>query len=249
MFPVIHIGPLAFQSPGLILLLGYWMALEVIGRQGARRGLEKELLYNAGFYAAVAGIIGARLGYAVLHWSVYRENLVGILALSPQALDPIAGGLAGLLVALVYLLGRKKIPFWPLLDATGPGLAVMVSALALANFAGGDAYGSEASLPWAVELWGARRHPVQLYELAAGLVSLLLLWRVGRAGGTPVPGALFLLWVLLYGATRWLLEPFRASSVLIWNGLRLAQVTGLSAALLALGFMRFLFVRAQPPES
>lgn len=243
MLPVIQIGPLALQTPGLIILLGFWLALEMAGRQGARHGLNRNVISSAGFYGALTGIVGARLGYVIQHWPVYRENLLGVLALNPQTLQPAAGLLAGVVVAGLYLR-RRGVPLRPLLDAATPGLAVFVSALALANFASGEAFGAETSVPWAIYLWNAPRHPVQLYELAGGLVILLLLWQAGR--DVPTPGLLFLLFVALYGGARLLLEPFRASSAAIFGGLRAAQVTGLGATLAALWLMRVWSVEHSP---
>lgn len=235
MLPVIQIGPLALQTPRLVILVGFWLALELASRQGIRRGLDQSVIQNAGLYGTLAGIAGARLGYVLQYWSVYRENLPGILSLSPQTLAPPEGLTVGLLVAGVYFQ-RRGVPFRPLLDAIAPGLAVLVSALALANFFSGEAFGAETSVPWAVELWGARRHPTQLYELATGLAMLgVVLW-AGRE--VPAPGLLFLLFVALYAGARLLLEPFRANSLLILGGLRAAQVAGLAAVLAALGLMR-----------
>ncbi len=55
----------------------------------------------------------------------------------------------------------------------------MMLAVPLANLASGDAFGAPSSLPWAIELWGAARHPVQIYEaVAAGLI----LWVCRPAG-------------------------------------------------------------------
>jgi phosphatidylglycerol:prolipoprotein diacylglycerol transferase len=232
---MIQIGPLALQAPRLVILVGFWLALELASRQGIRRGLDQSVIQNAGLYGILAGIAGARLGYVLQYWSVYKENLLGILSLSPQTLAPAEGLTVGLLVAGVHFQ-RRGVPFRPLLDAIAPGLAVLVSAVALANFFSGEAFGAETSVPWAIELWGARRHPTQLYELATGLAMLgVVLW-AGREA--PAPGLLFLLFVALYAGARLLLEPFRANSLLILGGLRAVQVAGLAAVLAALGLMR-----------
>ncbi len=235
MLPMIQIGPLALQIPRLVILVGFWLALELASRQGIRRGLDQSVIQNAGLYGILAGIAGARLGYVLQYWSVYRENLLGILSLSPQTLAPAEGLTVGLLVAGVYFQ-RRGVPLRPLLDAIAPGLAVLVSAVALANFFSGGAFGAETSVPWAIELWGARRHPTQLYELATGLAMLSVVLWAGRE--VPAPGLLFLLFVALYAGERLLLEPFRSNSLLILGGLRAVQVAGLAAVLAALGLMR-----------
>ena len=223
MLPVIQIGPLALQSPGLVILIGFWLAVELADRLSVRCGLDVGTVQSASLYGALAGVVGARLGYVARYWSVYQGDLLGVLSLSPETMAPAEGLIVGLLAASVYLQ-RKKAPLRRLLDAIAPGMAVLVSAIALSRHLSGEAFGVEASVPWAVEMWGARRHPAQLYVLVAGLAMLgVLLW-AGRQ--VPAPGLLFLLFVALYGVGRLLLEPFRADSRLILGGLRVAQVAG-----------------------
>lgn len=228
MLPTLRIGPLALQTSGLIVLLGFWGALELSARQAGRLGIGASTISNAGWYGVLAGLARARLDYVVQHWSIYRTGLLGALALNPQTLHPVAGFLGGALAAGLYLW-RKRVPVRPLLAAAAPGLAAGFSALALANLASGAGYGRETSLPWAIDLWSAQRHPAQLYELAAGAISLLILWRAGRTA--LAPGQLFLLSVALLGGARLLLEPFRANSALIMGGFRAAQAAGLVAVL------------------
>lgn len=235
MLPVIQIGPLAVQTAGLVLVLGFWLAVELAGREAKCIGLEPGVIQNAGLYAVLSGIVAARLAYVVQYWPIYRENLLGILSLNPQTLSPAVGLVVGLLVALAYLQ-RKEMPARPLLDAIAPGAAVFVAALALANLANGTAFGVETSVPWAIELWDARRHPVQVYELTAGLAILAIVLRVGRKA--PAPGLGFLLFIALYGGMRLLLDPLRATGQILPGGFRAAQVVGLAVVLVAMGLMR-----------
>ena len=91
MLPVIQIGPLAVQTAGLVLVVGFWLAVELAGREARRLGLEPGVIQNAGLYAVLSGIVAARLAYVVQHWPIYRENLLGIVSLNPQTLTPAAG--------------------------------------------------------------------------------------------------------------------------------------------------------------
>lgn len=234
MLPVIQIGPLAVQTAGLVLVLGLWLAVELAGREAKRMDLGSGVIQNAGLYAILSGIVAARLAHVVQHWPIYRENLLGIVSLNPQTLTPVAGFVVGLLVAVVYLQ-RKEIPARPLFDAIAPGAAVFVAALALANLANGTAFGVETRVPWAIEMWEARRHPVQVYELIAALAILAIVLRIGR--WAPAPGLSFLLFIALYSGMRLLLEPLRATGEILPGGFRAAQVVGLAAMLVALGLM------------
>ena len=231
MFPVLHLGPLAVQTPGLILVVSYWFALEIAARQSSWQ----DTVYNAGFYGALASILVARIGYALLHWPVYQANPLGLLALSAQALEPLTGVAAGVLAA-GFTLWRQRIPLRPLLDALAPALTCFSAGLALSHFASGVAYGTESTLPWAINLWGASRHPVQLYQLVGALLILSILWWPART--PPAAGLRFLLGVALMGLLHLVIEPFRAESNLLLDQFRIAQVVGLAAAILALALMR-----------
>ena len=76
-------------------------------------------------------------------------------------------------------------------------------------------------MPWGIDLWNATRHPTQIYELIAALVIFGLLWfrKTDR-----LPGSGFFLFAALTAGARLFLEAFRGDSILIFNGLRLAQI-------------------------
>lgn len=234
MYPILNVGPAAIQLPGLLLLLGFWLSLNLAGRRAKAAGLSEDAIFNAGMVALLAGLVGARLGYAALHWSAYQDDLWGILALTTDALSTPAGLLIGVGMATFYL-HRRHIPALPLLDVLSPPLALMFAFISLADLSAGSAYGQVSNLPWAIELWGTRRHPTQLYELFAVLVTLgLLRWAHFRR---PYDGFLFLLFLLVYGAARLFLDAFRADTWLLPGGYRAVQVIGLGAVVISLWLM------------
>jgi phosphatidylglycerol:prolipoprotein diacylglycerol transferase len=105
-------------------------------------------------------------------------------------------------------------------------------AVGFAHLASGDAFGSPTAVPWAVDLWGAQRHPSQVYEIVAAAGILAVVLRIGRVPGPA--GADFLAWVAMAGGARLFLEAFRGDSVIVLNGLRQAQLIALPVLLLAL---------------
>ncbi|MFM7679712.1 MAG: prolipoprotein diacylglyceryl transferase family protein, partial [Roseiflexaceae bacterium] len=82
-------------------------------------------------------------------------------------------------------------------------------------------------LPWdglfAVEMAGALRHPVQLYEASIALCGALVVHRLQR----QYP-QLAVAWFVGALATNWLVvEGFRAQSVVLPGGINVAQLIGL----------------------
>ena len=232
MLPVIHLGPLSIQARGLILLAAFWLAAEAAERTARRLGMRGDVIYGLALIAATAGLIGARLGYVLEHWSAYQSDLGAIVALNFNTLSPLAGIVTGVIAACLYAR-CKGVANRKLLDALTPGLIVFAGGLALADVASGDAYGAPSALLWAIELWGAARHPTQIYQLIAVIVIGSIVLKTRRA----FDGAWFGLFVALYSASRLLIEAFRGDSETI-GGLRIAQLWSLIVLLIMLALLR-----------
>ncbi len=229
--PIIHIGPVAVQLPGLVILFGFWTALWISARAVKRlraageTGLAEDEIYNLGLYAAVAGVLGARAWYVVMHWPAFASDPLAIAGLNLSTLDGAGGIVIGLLAGAIYARHRR-LRAARLLDALAPGAALLIAAISLANLFSGDAYGTPSTLPWSIELWDTERHPAQIYEMLAALATLGVLWAVLTRH--PAPGTLALLLVILYSAQRLFLERFRAESLLLPGGWRAPQVLALA---------------------
>ena len=187
MAPTLNLFGAAVRVYGLILLLAAWLGLWLAARQARRLGLNEDHVYNLGFYALLATLLGARL------------------------------------------------PVGATLDALAPGAALALALERLGAFLDGRGFGEPTTLPWGVYLGDRVRHPVQLYETAALLVILgVLWWGVKRS---PFQGYHFTLFVALYAGARLFLEAFRADASLMANGVRTVQVIALGVMLGAIGYL------------
>ncbi len=245
MFPILQLGPLAIQLPGLFLLIGVWVAISIIEKEASRRDLSTSTMSNLILLGLVVGIMGARLWYALRFIDVYLENPLSLFSLNPSTLASEEGILTGLLAAWIYGQ-RKSLPLWSTLDALAPGLAVFGIAVGFSHFSSGDAFGAPSSVPWAIELWGEQRHPSQIYELLFAALILFIIWRV-RTWDT-FPGFTFLSWVGMAAAARLFLEAFRGDSVIILGSVRSAQVVSLAILLGAMWGLHLLEMRQKQRE-
>jgi phosphatidylglycerol:prolipoprotein diacylglycerol transferase len=227
MFPSLQIGPLALPVPALIVLGGIWASLSVAEKRAERHGLHPNDLYNLVLIALIAGVIAARLTYALRYPQIFAGDLLGLLSRDLGLFDPLGGLAGGILAALIYAQ-RKSLPLRQTLDAITPGLAVFAIALGFSHLASGSAFGEPTQAPWGIELWGAHRQPTQVYEiLAAGLIFGALTpihSRLKSALVTEAPGVLFLVFTALSAFSRLIIEAFRGDSALILGGLRAPQV-------------------------
>ncbi len=126
MFPYLRLGPFILPMASLALLSGLWLGLPLIEREAARLKMNASILSNVIFYSLLAGVVGARVGYALEFSSAYLANPFSLLALTPTTLSPSAGLVVGL-IAFVIFIQRKELPIGPTLDAIAPGLAMFMA--------------------------------------------------------------------------------------------------------------------------
>ena len=224
MFPSISIGPYLLQTPGLILILGVWAGTFLSEKEAERYSLNKDTISNLILYSLIAGLVGARLAFALRTPGVYLSSPLSLLALDATTLAPTEGLLIGITVAII-VIQRKNLPIRVILDALTPGLAIFMIAWATANILSGDAFGSPTDLPWAIQLWGENRHPVQFYDLIFAVIILgVILKKPFMDFGS---GINFLFLFSLSSLARLITEAFRGDSILWFGSIRAAQLVSL----------------------
>jgi prolipoprotein diacylglyceryltransferase len=240
MLPILQIGPLAIQVPGLVLLLGLWLGLSLVERNASRSGSNAGLLYNLVLVALLSGVVGARLSYAIRYFEIFSSSPFSLISLNPGLLDPWGGVAVALIAALIYGQ-RKELSVWPTLDALTPLFAVITVSYGVSHLTSGAAFGAPTGVPWGIELWGIRRHPTQVYEILAATLILIAVWPGINKLQTSRPGLQFLVFAALSAAARLFLEGFRGDSQLLPGGIRSAQAIAwmvLAASLWGLGRLR-----------
>jgi len=225
MFPILQIGSIAIQVPGLILLAGLWVGLtlsERLAGETKRQPMRPGEVSNLALLILLAGALGARLGYVLRFPSAFELNPWNVLSLNPGLLDPWMGVTAVIIAAMVFAQ-RKGLAAKLILDVFTPMLAVLSAAWFLSSLASGNGYGLPTALPWAVDLFGAGRHPTQIYDtLAAVLILVTLWWQRGsfRLG----EGRLFFVFLAFTSASRVFLEAFHAAGAVLPGGWRANQI-------------------------
>jgi phosphatidylglycerol---prolipoprotein diacylglyceryl transferase len=245
MFPrLIQIGDFFLPTYGILLAIAFLSALWLAARLGKRIGLEADRITDIGLVAALAGIVGAKLGMYLFDWSYFSEHPREMLALTTlQAAGVFQTGLILALLAAIWYIRRKRMPLLATFDVFAPGLALGHAIGRFGCFAAGCCWGSECTLPWAVtfrdsfahERFGTPLnvplHPSQLYEAGAELIIFaFLLWMFNRRGRD---GALLGWYLVLYSAVRFAVEFVRYHDQPLRLGLSLTQ--WISLALLPVG--------------
>lgn len=235
MFPYFRLGSFLIQMPLLALFVGLWGCMALLKHESKRLKLDPSRVGNLVFYSIVAGIVGARLGYALQFRALYASNPLILLALTPTTLLPSMGFLVGL-IAFWILIDYQKLVLRPTLDALAPGLALFMVFVGFAHILNGEAFGAPSSVPWAIRLWNNYRHPTQFYETLIALTIFTVAY--GRFPKPEGAGLNFLLVIVLSAASRIFLEAFRGDSVFLPGGFREAQVAALIILAISLYWMR-----------
>lgn len=223
MLPVLNIGPLAIQTPGLALLIALWLGLSLAEKHSLSRGIDPSHLYNLVAIVLVASTAGARLLYVLRYPAAFIESPASLISLNPSLLDLPGGIFAALIFSAIYAQ-KRNLSSWPLLDSITPLAAVLAIGLGVSHLASGSFFGTETNLPWAIELFGARRHPTQVYEILGALLILIYFWPGSRRVNYDYLGEYFLRFAASYAALRLLVEAFRADSAQFVAGIRVDQL-------------------------
>lgn len=247
MYPLMRLGPFNLSSGGLLLVLALVLGSTLMERVARRRGGDT-LAEQASsvFLPALAGAaIGGRLWYGLLNWDLYGPAPQLFLALRIADLAWPGALLGGLLAGWLWC-GWRRFDTVALADAAAQALLPAQALASVGLLLSGEAFGLPTTLPWAVPLFGATRHPTQLYLALASLLGYVALRWLGRR--TLAPGTLFVAYLIVQGLTFLLLEPLRADSLLLPYGIRATQLVGLGFVLVALLWLRGQSAPTTPPR-
>jgi len=241
MYPTLFkYGSFEITTFGLFMFFAFVAAGWVLAREFRRYRLDPDVASSMVVAAAVGGILGAKIYYAILFRDINllfsRSGLVWY------------GGLIGGFIACSLLIRSKKINYLTATDATVPGLALGYAIGRVGCFLVGDDYGRPTTAAFGVAFpkgappttaaslreFGVRLdpslpddtllrvHPTQLYETAGSLVIFaILMWLVRRPHRR---GRVFALFLMLASIERFLVEILRAKDDRFLGPFTIAQL-------------------------
>ena len=234
-----QLGPLPIYVFGLTTAVGFAVGTAVTLLQAERFGLAPARLFQAAPLVMVAGVLGGRVLYVLLHLPDYLQDPLAVLRLPEGGLTFYGALLAGAGV-LALLARRDGFDFWRALDAAAPGLA-LGQAIGLV---GAQLPGRPTGVPWAVWLGEDLVHPIPAYGI---ILCYWLFFAVSRlARYAPARGRLFLVYLFLHGLGWTLIDFWSAGPRFL--GLSAGQWGGMAAALVAVSAF-WLIPRRDPQDA
>jgi phosphatidylglycerol---prolipoprotein diacylglyceryl transferase len=249
----VHLGPLTVRWYGLLMATAMGLGLWLAYRDARRRGLDAEQMLKTAELSLLGGLVGARLYYVVFNLDYYSQFPAKILAVWEGGLAIHGGLIGGLLVGGVYAW-VKRLPVLAYLDVVAPSLAIGQAIGRWGNFFNEEAFGTPTDLPWRLYISPAQRpiqyaseqsfHPTFLYESVWDLLLFIALAFWLRCRLQRAPGALFLAYLGLYSAGRFVTEGLRTDALML-GPIRIAQLVSVVAVVLALVGVPLLLRRAR----
>jgi phosphatidylglycerol:prolipoprotein diacylglycerol transferase len=249
MYPVlIELGPLTVYSYGLMLAVGFLIAMAVAEKRGVRAGIDQGVMQTLAVVMLVSGLLGGRLAYVLLNLPVFLARPIEIFRLDHGGLVFYGGLILGAIVFFLFTRA-KKLPFWGTLDVVVPALALAHAAGRVGCFLNGCCYGKPTQAPWGVLFPGdtVPRHPVQLYETAALILIYFVLKAIDDARFRT--GTVTAVYGLLYGVWRFIAEFLRDDNPVFALGLTIFQWGSLLLIVISVCFLLRVLPRTSPPRT
>ena len=238
----IEIGGFCIYYYGLIIAVGFLLAVLYASRVHDRFEIRMDDVYDYIIWGVIAGVICARLYYCItftdeLGVHTYLRDPASILRIRDGGLA-IYGGLIGAVAALIVRSRMKKQSVFPILDVMVLGFLIGQCVGRWGNFFNREAFGYETDVfcRMGLTLNGSTIyvHPTFLYESLWNLLGFILLHFHSKKH-RRYQGQYFLAYLIWYGFGRAAIEGLRSDSLWLVPGvIRISQLIGLVSGVAAL---------------
>ncbi|MGO4891069.1 prolipoprotein diacylglyceryl transferase [Flavobacterium sp. W21_SRS_FM6] len=208
---IVSLGPISLRWYGLMYLVGFVAAFWLASKRLSRTNWSKDQLSDMLFWGFLGVILGGRVGYVFFYqFPTFLEDPLYLFKIWTGGMS-FHGGLIGVICALWLFARKTQSHLLTVGDFVAPLVPIGLGAGRVGNFLNAELWGRTTDVPWAVIFPNAGnlpRHPSQLYEFALeGVALFIILWLFSSK---PRPrGAVSGLFLLGYGAFRFLIEYFR----------------------------------------
>jgi len=224
-------GPMTIYSYGVCVALAFLLGIITTAARARRYGWPPECIYDTSIYVILGALIGSRLFYIAQNMHEFIASPLDMFMVWKGGLEYYGGVIGAILAAIVYLK-KKRINVLECFDLYAPSLALAHAIGRIGCFFNGCCFGRLCALPWAVvfpegspayechfyekgiiapgQVYSAPVHPTQIYEALIELgIFVILSFCFSRK---KFHGQIFWLYLVLYGAGRFLVEFLRADN-------------------------------------
>jgi len=200
---------------GLLYLAGFLLAFLMLPRIQKWRNLQltSDDWSSILAWGIVGVIVGGRLGFVLFYepWYFLSEPLE-IVQVWHGGMSS-HGGMIGLVLGILFAARKRGIDSVALMDCIVIPGAIGLALGRIGNFINQELYGSVTTLPWGIAVPDVEglRHPTQWYAVLKDLfIAVACYWHLRTYRN--IPGRTLALFLMLYGALRYLLEYLRVQT-------------------------------------
>ncbi|KRL38873.1 prolipoprotein diacylglyceryl transferase [Liquorilactobacillus uvarum] len=227
------LGPIEIHWYGIIIASAVVLAVYLSVKEGKKRGIAEDNIYDMLLWALPFSIISARIYYVVFQWNYYSNHLSEIYRIWDGGIA-IYGALIGALITVIVFCRKRKIPSFLMLDVIAPTVIMAQGIGRWGNFMNQEAYGAVTSLAFLQKLripsfiiqqmniHGAYRQPTFLYESLWDLTGFVVLLCLRQRVHLFKRGEVFFSYVIWYSFGRFFIEQMRTDSLML-GALRVSQ--------------------------
>lgn len=210
-FQQIDLGVITIQVWGLMASAGFLAALFFSLKEGKRKGINEESMWDIMILSLIGIISGSRIFYVLFNFEKFN-NLSDVFNIYRNGGFSLLGGII-IAIPLVYIYAKtKKINIYKLGDVLIPGIIISIIIIRLGCFLVYDHIGKITNLPWArLYIDQSARHPVALYYIINAVVILGIICYLKKRSLND--GILALSIALYYSVSRFFLEFTRCSDL------------------------------------
>ncbi|MCA0313353.1 MAG: prolipoprotein diacylglyceryl transferase [Candidatus Melainabacteria bacterium] len=219
-----QIGPFPVRYYGMMIGLGFVIALFFAGKLAKKMALSADTLVSLALYSFIFGIVGARLYYVLLSLGHFIHHPLQIFATWNGGLA-IHGGIIGGVIAGCLYLRSKKLPILPYADVMGACIPLAQALGRWGNFFNSELYGLPVAENFPLKLhipieyrlpqYQAYEyfHPTFLYESVWDFLIFLFLYFYFIKKNKDAPGMTFFMYLAAYSIGRIFIEQLRIDAV------------------------------------
>ena len=241
------IGPFTVHSYGLMIAIGVIFAFSTAMYRAKGKGLDKEFVFDVGFYCAIVGIISTRLLYYIVEIpSIIKDP--SLLWDFRYGYVVYGGIIGGVLTGLFYCFKKNK-NFFDYFDLVMPSIVLAQGFGRIGCFMAGCCYGKETDCAIGIVFHdsnmapnGVKLIPTQLISSAGDFLIYFIL--IFYAKFSKKRGRVGAMYFILYSIGRFFVEFLRDDYRGSIGFLSTSQL--ISIVMLVIGFA--LFFTARPKE-
>lgn len=260
-----QLGSLSVRWYSVFLAAGFFSGYLVARDMFRREGVDHFVLESYGIWLIIGILVGGRLGHCLFYeFDYYMQHPIEMIKPWEGILGKNAvftglsgfsshGWIIGVILVLWINSRRKKVPVLWALDIFAIGGVLAGAFVRIGNLMNSEIVGSPSDVPWAfvfTNIDHLPRHPAQIYESLAYLLTFFFVFGYFRKKMHTVPSGTYLGWVLIgVFISRFFIEFFKKDQVAAEAGMVLNLGQWLSIPFVLAGllliFRKKLFIRSR----